>query len=833
MPKRGHQPRGHTGEPPVVVLPDIFLVSLSTASVAQGGSITVTAQRATSAGVPVAQAGTVATWGKAGSGGSFGAATSTTNAAGVATVRFTAGGVVGTTYTFTANATGGVTGSSTALTVTTDLVPASIAITPTSTGLAIGATQQMAAVIKNAAGTVLSGPVVWASATPAAATISAAGLITAIASGTSSITASLLGVTSNAVVATVAFDVVPASLAIAPGTLTLDSGQTASLTSAVKNAAGAVIPGLVASAFQSSDPTKATVDSSGVVRYVAEGSTNITATRGLLTSNTCVVTTNAGAGGGTMQVVTTVDLPSTTLSTALSDTPTGGSTIHVASGGNLQAALDAAVPGDTITLEAGATWTGNYTINPRGGGISGRWIIVKTDGTLPAEGVRMTAARVVTYNLPRISSTSGAAASIEATAAASKFRFIGIAITPNASVTSQNTIVNLGGANTMLADFPSDFIFDRCYIAGHDALECRRGFTLNSYRTAIIDGSIAGIHSTGFDSQAIEGWNGPGVYKIENNYLEASTEVINFGGADPVYVGHNPSDIVIRRNHITRLMAWKGGPYLIKNMLEFKCGVRIDIDSNVIENSWPAAQLGWVGVMWSVNQNTTNPTVETAHVTWRNNVIRNCAAGFQITDGYHGGSGELVAGRDFVAAHHIAIYNNAFIGNDNPAIDDASGALGFYVGTKVDHVSFEHNTFCWPSSATTSMELITAAGTVCADLRIRNNVMGGGSYPMFMLSGNTWASITSGASSFEGNVFGFTNSAYFAGIFGMPAGNHYVETADALGLAGGGSAATSVLASLSDLAISGTYNNTATDGTDPGCDPSAIATAVSGVGGGF
>ena len=52
------------------------------------------------------------------------------------------------------------------------------------------------------------------------------------------------------------------------------------------------------------------------------------------------------------------------------------------------------------------------------------------------------------------------------------------------------------------------------------------------------------------------GWNGPGPYLIENNYLEAAGENVMFGGTDPSIPNLVPSNITIRRNLISRPLAW-------------------------------------------------------------------------------------------------------------------------------------------------------------------------------------------------------------------------------------------------------------------------------------
>lgn len=93
-----------------------YVVTSSNNSPAAGAGVTITAQLADSGGNPVHTSGKIVTWSKTGSGGSFGSATSTTNANGVASVTFTTGTVAGTVYTVTATDNTAVTGNSSNIT---------------------------------------------------------------------------------------------------------------------------------------------------------------------------------------------------------------------------------------------------------------------------------------------------------------------------------------------------------------------------------------------------------------------------------------------------------------------------------------------------------------------------------------------------------------------------------------------------------------------------------------------------------------------------------------------------------------------------------------------
>jgi len=102
---------------------------------------------------------------------------------------YTTGSVPGG-YVVSASA-GGVMGSAT---VTANGVPvASVVVSPATVSMSVSGTAQLSATPKDAFGTVLTGrAVTWTSANPAVATVSAAGLVTGVAAGSTTITACLL-----------------------------------------------------------------------------------------------------------------------------------------------------------------------------------------------------------------------------------------------------------------------------------------------------------------------------------------------------------------------------------------------------------------------------------------------------------------------------------------------------------------------------------------------------------------------------------------------------------------------------------------------------------------
>ena len=301
---------------------------------------------------------------------------------------------------------------------------------------------------------------------------------------------------------------------------------------------------------------------------------------------------------------------------------TVGSVVTVTTG--LQAALDKASPGDTLVIPAGATITapaGGFVLRPKTSAVvapvANPWITITTSAALPDGRVSPTTAglaRLVTADSGPVIATLGAAV---------YYRFVGLefTVTPtsmadaNAGGAANSGLLRLGDASgTNLANVASHLIVDRCFIHGDPHLNTLRGIALNSGWTAIVNSYLSDFHAIGSDSQAIAGWNGPGPYKITNNYLEAAGENVMFGGADPRIPNLIPSDIEISGNQITKPLTWKkndptyaGYFWGVKNLIEIKNAQRVLITGNTLSYSWASAQVGFALLLKSVNQDGTAP----------------------------------------------------------------------------------------------------------------------------------------------------------------------------------------------------------------------------------
>lgn len=153
---------------------------------------------------------------------------------------------------------------------------ASVAVTPSPLSMSVGQTTQLAVTLKDAVGNVLNGrTVAWSSSSTTVATVSAQGLVTAVAPGTATITASSEGKTGTASLTIAKLAV--GSVTVDPQGPMLVLGKNAQLTATVRDVNGNVVTDREVS-WSSSNSGVATVSASGVVTSVALGTATITAT---------------------------------------------------------------------------------------------------------------------------------------------------------------------------------------------------------------------------------------------------------------------------------------------------------------------------------------------------------------------------------------------------------------------------------------------------------------------------------------------------------------------------------------------------------------------------
>lgn len=491
--------------------------------------------------------------------------------------------------------------------------------------------------------------------------------------------------------------------------------------------------------------------------------------------------------------------------------PAASATITVGAGGDLQAAIDAARPGDTILLAAGAVFTGNYTLPAKGGAA---FITIRSsapDSSLPPAGTRIDPSYASL--LAKVRSTQHGPA-FKTVGAASYWRLQFLEILPSVSTSAAN-LLELGATGpwqTTLSAVPHKLVIDRCYIHGNPAYAQRRAIALNSGDTQIINSYISDIKGETLDTQAIAGWNGPGPFLIENNYVEAAAENILFGGSDPAIPNLVPSNIVIRRNLISRPIAWMSKNYTVKNLVQLKNADTVLIEGNIIENNWAAGQQGYAIVFTPRNQGNTAPWTVVQNVTMQNNVIRHVAAGFNILGYDNNATSRQTA--------NIVIRNNLVYDVSTKYSTANNPANGWFavIGNGPRDITFDHNTVDNDGKDTIVFyeSLGSPATTAIPGVVITNNLLRDNLYGIF------------GSNSQEGTV---TLNTYAPGatvlrnaIAGAdsryPAGNDFPSLtqwlADFVNRAAGDYRLVSTSAS----------RGTATDGKDIGVDVAALNAAL-------
>ncbi len=190
----------------------------------------------------------------------------------------------------------------------------------------------------------------------------------------------------------------------------------------------------------------------------------------------------------------------------------------------------------------------------------------------------------------------------------------------------------VGDANDLIVQTATgcDLVIDHMNIHGDPITGAKRGIALNGAHARVTNSRIWDIKRAGQDSQAIGGWDGPGPYWIENNYLEAAGENIMFGGADPSTSGLIPSDITIRGNEIAKPASWRGQTWTVKNLIELKNARRVTITGNRMHGSWTGAQGGFALMLTPRNQDGACPWCGVTDVVFEGNTVSDVGAAVNL-----------------------------------------------------------------------------------------------------------------------------------------------------------------------------------------------------------
>jgi hypothetical protein len=178
-------------------------------------------------------------------------------------------------------------------------VVTSVEVTPPSASLSVGTTTTLQATVKDQNGNAMTGQTVtWSTSNAAAATVNTSGVVSGVAAGSATITATSAGKSGTSAITVTAVAPVVTTVTVTPASASIVAGTTTTLQAMVKDQNGNVMTGQTV-IWSTNNAAAATVSSAGVVSGIAAGSATITATSSGK-SGTSAITVTAASGGGTL-----------------------------------------------------------------------------------------------------------------------------------------------------------------------------------------------------------------------------------------------------------------------------------------------------------------------------------------------------------------------------------------------------------------------------------------------------------------------------------------------------------------------------------------------------
>ncbi|MGE0451288.1 MAG: carbohydrate-binding protein [Vicinamibacterales bacterium] len=471
--------------------------------------------------------------------------------------------------------------------------------------------------------------------------------------------------------------------------------------------------------------------------------------------------------------------------------------ITVTPGQDLQGAIDAARPGDTIVLTPGAVYEGGLILRAKSGN---EYITIRSaapDSTLPGPTQRITPQDAP--QLPKIQGGTAGLPAIMTELGAHHWRLQFLELVDTWPYGDILALGDGSNAQRSLGTVAHDLVVDRVYVHGVSGQQQKRGIALNSASTTIVNCYISDIRLANGDSQAIAGWNGPGPFTIENNYLEATGENFLLGGSDPPIPNLVPSDIVFRGNTVTKQPSWRSQGYAVKNLIELKNAQRVTIEGNVIEYNWSGGQSGHAIVLTPRNQDGGAPWSVVQQIAITNNVIRHVAGVLNVL------------GTDYrftsLPLRDVTFRNNLVVDLSKANWGGAGQLLLTSGGT---NLTVDHNTVF-----TDGTSVVYADGPQVQGFVFSNNIV----------PDNAWAVMGSAVSEGNGTLSAFFPGAVFQRnvIAGgqswlYPSGNYFPVSMSEVGFLNP--------SGNYRLGPSSPYRSSATDGGPLGADIDAIGAAT-------
>jgi len=405
------------------------------------------------------------------------------------------------------------------------------------------------------------------------------------------------------------------------------------------------------------------------------------------------------------------------------------------------------------------------TVDPRASAL----LTIKSTGAIPSSGVRIgptASAQCARFdgaiNNPSYSNIWSSTGSypLYAPPGTHNWQFIGCEFLYNAALASGGrSLCEIGNdSETDPLNAPNNLTFDRCLINIPEGagFSVRKGITTNCAAITVKNCYIAGVKYNS-DTCAVGGWNGPGPFTIDNNYLSSSSQVIFFGGADCRGIPMQPGNLTLTRNYMTKNPAWRGVWLSSKNIVELKNMLGATVTGNLMENSWNGnpGQNGRVFTISPRNQGNTNPYAQVRDVLVEYNVLRNGGQAFDVM-GYDYTNGSAITTN--VTIRNNLAYN---IGNTIGATTQSMflsmehKPSGLYVYNNTHQTSIPQDTWGALFNLAQQGGVLEAA----TDLQVHDNVLVLGTYSMAadVGAGNVfgatgWNASVAGTSYFNNNI---------------------------------------------------------------------------------
>jgi hypothetical protein len=543
------------------------------------------------------------------------------------------------------------------------------------------------------------------------------------------------------------------------------------------------------------------------------------------------------------------------VSVIVSDQPAATREFTVRTGAELLAAYNQCQGGETIIIPAGTVITGAVELPNRA---FSDFVTIRSSSTFtdmtkrvaPADESSMAIFRATYYNEVPFTIANRA----------SMIRLSGLKFEPFPGTPEDLKnyyLLQIGQAfgQTSSDDNPSRIIVDHCLVNPPDNIQVVHAVLNDGYKVSIISSWLGNIKTYGGqDSQAVFGLDGRGAHAYNNDYFEAASESIMYGGAANNIDGRVPTNIEFRRCLFTKRLSWRQLPPLSngetlneKNLFEIKNARRIYIEGSVLSNHWDAGRTQYMAIALKSSTDvypggSGNPWSIAEEIVFENDRVSHV-------------NGGLALNRDFF---NQGITYNPRKPNDirlvNVLFDDMAAGRwgdartwGFYIGGAddllVSHVSIVDSinvpddyreALMVYDSISSYRPIITDSILPLNTYGIRNscaegsrglNVSTSGSFDSTGNSCEQADIYIPGAWTVSGNVF--PKMRMYQGIY--PAGNFYPENYTDVGMNGYRRCDSSFTvdpcdSSINDFALSSAsaYKNKASGNTDPGVDTSVL-----------